>query len=44
MDIAFSFLKFFDIVHKQNAFYDPVIAFGYLNMNESDKFVYSVEC
>jgi len=36
MGVSFSFLKFFDIVYKQNAFNDSVIALGSLNINESD--------
>jgi SAM-dependent methyltransferase len=36
MGVTFSFLRFFDIVYKQNAFCDPVVALGSLNINESD--------
>ena len=35
MGVMFSFLNFFDIVHKQNAFNDPVVALGSLTLNES---------
>lgn len=33
----FSFLSFFDIVHKRNAFKDPFISLGSLNINETDE-------
>jgi hypothetical protein len=37
LGIAFSFLEFFDVIHKQNAFHDPVVALGSLNINESEE-------
>ncbi|MBI9034840.1 MAG: hypothetical protein JEZ03_10260 [Bacteroidales bacterium] len=36
MGVMFSFLDFFDILYKKNAFKDPVIGLGSLNINESD--------